>query len=114
MTAQNGFHAMEGAEFLRGDKDPDVRAANECRTIGGVHFCAAQELGLGHIGAQAENDTGVGLIFVTRRGGDHGLSVALTPKAMRGLSNALLKMADMVDANAAATASAALNKAAGK
>lgn len=113
MTVPHGFHAIPGAELLSGDTDPDIRAENECRQIGATHFCAASSLSLGHVGAQATNDTGIGLVFVTNRGGEHGLSVALTPKAMRGLSAALLEMADMVERQAIACARDVIARAAG-
>lgn len=113
MNAPKGFAAMPGARFLRGDVDPDVRAENECRVIGGTHFCAAGSVSLGHVGEQAENTTGIGLLFLTNRGGEHGLSVALTSKAMRGLAGALIEMANMVDANAARDAAAAIARAKG-
>lgn len=114
MNAPKGFAAMPTARFLRGDQDPDIAAENECRTIGRTHFCVGAQLSLGHTGVGAENDTGVGLLFVTNRGGEHGYSVALTSKAMRGLAAALTEMADMVDRRAAKAAGAALDKAAGK
>lgn len=69
MNAPKGFAAMPGARFLRGDVDPDVRAENECRVIGGTHFCAAGSVSLGHVGEQAENATGIGLLLLTNRGG---------------------------------------------
>lgn len=116
MSPPKGFAAMPTARFLRGDKDPDVRANNQCRDVGGTHFCVGAQLSLGHVGDTAENDTGIGLLFVTNRGGDHGYSVALTSKAMRGLAGALEEMANMVDASAAKAAGDALDraKAAGK
>lgn len=113
MNAPKGFVAMPTAEFLRGDEDPDVHAENECRQIGDTHFCAAAEVSLGHAGEHAENDTGVGLLFLTRRGGEHGLSFPLTSKAMRSLSGALLHMADMVDANASSKAADLIQRAKG-
>jgi hypothetical protein len=69
MSAPEGFHAMHGAKFLSGKDDPDVAAENECRDIGGVHYCVGSTLSLGHLGDGPTNDTGIGLLFMTRRGG---------------------------------------------
>lgn len=114
MSAPHGFQPMPGAVEHSGAEDPDIATNNRCRDVGGTHYCAAGSLRLGFEGEDGStNDTGVGLLFVTRRGGEVGLSVALTPKAMRALSAALLEIADMAEAGAAKLASDAIARAQG-
>ena len=113
MTYPEGFNFMPGAVHLSGATDPDVRAENECRQVGPIHYCPGQSIGLGHAGDGPQNDTGIGLVFVPARGGVAGLSVAMTPKSMRSFAEALCKMADMIDATAAELAAAALARATG-
>lgn len=109
-----GFRVSADAIVQRSSEDPDIRADNRCRDIGGVHFCVAGRMSLGYEGIEGSNMTGVGLLFMTRKGGDVGLSVALTPKAMRSLAQTLERVAGEIEATASQAATAALKKAAGK
>lgn len=69
MNIPYGFHAQPGATIQSSDTDPDVSAANECRDVGNIHYCAGASLSLGYVGESPTNNTGIGLLFVTRRGG---------------------------------------------
>lgn len=70
MSAPHGFQPMPGAVEHSGAEDPDIATNNRCRDVGGTHYCAAGSLRLGFEGEDGStNDTGVGLLFVTRRGG---------------------------------------------
>lgn len=120
-TPLYGFHVAPGAIVQNSADDPDVRAENRCRDVGDVHFCAAGRMSLGYEGASDTNGTGVAILFMTRRGGDVGLSIALTPKAMRSLADTMQRMASDIEAaatkaagDALDAASAALNRGAGK
>lgn len=114
MNRLDGFNIAADAIVQRSSEDPDIRADNRCRNIGEVHFCAAGRMSLGYEGISDTNSTGVGILFLTRRGGDVGLSIALTPKAMRSLAASLERMASDVEDLAATAATVALQKAAGK
>lgn len=116
MSEFPGFHVAPGAVIQRSSDDPDIRASNQCRDVGAVHFCTAERMTLGYQGVSDNNPTGVGILFMTRRGGEVGLSIALTPKAMRSLCTSLDRMASEIEANAAREATAVIDraKAAGK
>lgn len=113
MSDFNGFHVAPGATVQRSSEDPDIRAENRCRDVGDVHFCTASRMSLGYEGASDNNPTGVGILFMTRRGGEVGLSIALTPKAMRALCSSLERMASEIEGNAAREAAAAIERAKG-
>lgn len=114
MSEFSGFHVRPDTIVQRSSEDPDIRADNHCRDVGDVHFCAAGRMSLGYEGITEANGTGVGILFMTCRGGDVGLSIALTPTAMRSLAQTLERMAHDIERTASQEAAAALLKAAGQ
>lgn len=86
-----------------GEVEPIIFNGSMCLPAGDVYLVG--------LGATDEECTGGKLVML--RGG-LGMHQNILPDGMRGLAEALLKMADLADANAARMASEALARATGK